>query len=29
MGALLVYNKALNQDEINQNLDILNRRFRD
>lgn len=29
MGALLVYDKALNQDEINQNLDILNRRFRD
>lgn len=28
MGALLIYNRALNQDEINQNLDILNRRFR-
>ena len=28
MGALLIYNKALTEGEIRQNLDILNRRFR-
>lgn len=29
MGALLVYNRALSQQEISQNLDVLDRRFRD
>ena len=28
MGALLIYNRALTQDEVRQNLDVLDRRFR-
>lgn len=29
MGALLIYSRALTEDEIRQNLDVLDRRFRD